>query len=357
MSEASGKEEHVKNPERRKFLKTAGKLALATAGVAVLGGIVANEGINKEEGGVITESGIFFPLYERHDKGIKVESIPYNLDVLFGEGYFGGQTFSLAPEVILSHKYNYSGKEVNMFPSKILAFLSQGKTEIMTGDVQTPLMRDIGPMIMVGEAAAGGTLAAWLLSNRRGRSKVDSKAGMGRRKFLRAVMLVGAAWGLSKVPLMTTGLLLEPYNENAIDRVFSRLAAIESHAHPEESMVFFRNAIMADKLLTVSEDIKERTGKKARIAFQVGSGHAGIEDFLQAGQDFCRGLILAYPKWYLRSTMELNNGIKDFSSARLFKLPENLTQVDIDSGGRLSETTERRVVDEKLEKALTLKLA
>lgn len=113
---------------------------------------------------------------------------------------------------------------------------------------------------------------------------------------------------------------------------------------------------MSNKLQTVAEEIRGRTGKKPKIAFQVWAWHGGIEDFLQAGQDFSRALILAYPKWYLDQTVKLNYGIRDFCSSRLFKLPENLTVQDL-ANERLNETTERRIVDEKLERALTAKLA
>lgn len=347
MSEVSGKEDQVKDPGRRKFLIRSTKLAVAGVGSAALGGIVANEIINKSEGNIVTESGIFFPLYERHDKGIKEESIPNGLDIFFRETATDIDTFSPSPEEVLRQKYT-----IPVFSDKALAFLSKSKAEVMIGDVETSISPDIEDLIAIGEIVTGSVLAGTLV----GGSKVNREADKGRRKFLKTVFLAGAAWGLARIPL-TFGLLLEPYEKNAIDRIYNRLTAIESHMHPELSVIFFRNIVMADKLLTVSEDIRERTGKKAKIAFNVGQGHVGIEDFLQAGHDFCRGLILAYPKLYLRSTVELNNGIRDFSSSRLFKLPENLTAEDIMNGERLKETTERRVVDEKLEKALTVKLA
>lgn len=347
MSESSGIEEQVKDPDKRKFLKTAGKVAVAALGGAALGGIVTNE-VLKAEQGIVAPSGTFFPLYERHDKGIKVESIPDGLDVFFRELNLDGDIFAPSPEEVLRHRMSYS---IPAFPNKILASLSQNKTEVVAGDVETPGIPEIDYMIMGGEYAVGLGLLLTLPA-----SKVNSETRIGRRKFLQAVMLAGAAWGLSKLPLLF-GTFQESYNKNAIDRVYSRLVAIESHMHPELSMFFFRNLMMADKLLTVSEDIHKRTEQKAKIAFQVGDGHAGIEDFLQAGHDFCRSLIVAYPKQYLRSTVELNSGIKDFCSVRLFKLPENLTEDDVASGEKLNSATERRVVDEKLEKALSLKLA
>lgn len=349
MSKESGIGEQIKDPNRRKFLMRTGKLAVAAVGAAALGGIVSNE-VSKSENGIVTESGTFFPLYEWHDEGIKVESIPEGLDVFFRE-ILGGDIF--APNVLrLRYRLTYFNSYNPAFPDKILAFLSQAKTEIMLGDVKTPGVPKIDKMILSGEVVAGGGLILGLSTLR---SKVSLEAGIGRRKFLQAVMLAGVVWSLSKASGVP-GIFLEPSNENAIDRVYSRLVAIESHMHPELSIVFLRDIMMADKLLTVSEDIEKRTGQKAKIAFQVGAAHAGIEDFLQAGHDFCRGLILAYPKWYLRSTVELNNGIRDFSSARLLSLPENLRAEDVASREKLSLTTERRVVDEKLEKALRLKL-
>lgn len=159
MSESSGKEDQVKNPSRRSFLNSAGRLAVAGVGVAALGGVAKNE-VNKSEKGIVTESGIFFPLYERHEKGIKVESIPHNLDVFLRET--GGMgTFSRSPEDSLLATLTFLNKEESLFPSKLLTFLSKEKTEIMLGDVKTPVSStevrlNVDENIMIGEGVAGG---------------------------------------------------------------------------------------------------------------------------------------------------------------------------------------------------------
>ncbi len=58
---------------------------------------------------------------------------------------------------------------------------------------------------------------------------------------------------------------------------------------------FFRNVMMADKLLSVASKTKSRKGNNpSKLAFQVEAAHSGIEDFLQVGPDICRALVLAH---------------------------------------------------------------
>ena len=80
---------------------------------------------------------------------------------------------------------------------------------------------------------------------------------------------------------------------------------------------------MADKLLEIAKE-KKAEKSEPRIAFNVGRGHSGIEDFLILGQDACRNIITSfYSPAFVRKAIDSNHGPQKFSSARLLKLPSN----------------------------------
>ena len=118
---------------------------------------------------------------------------------------------------------------------------------------------------------------------------------------------------------------------------------LQQHFHPEIFLSVFRSLVMANKLLEVAKEYKERTGQRPRIAFNVGAGHAQMEDFLQVGQDACRKLIAIHPYPILKSSIDNSDGVDNFCTARLFK-------VSVDQGA--VEVTERKVVDQELRRQL-----
>lgn len=143
--------------------------------------------------------------------------------------------------------------------------------------------------------------------------------------------------------------------EDALHRIIDRINGLQSNTHPEQLVVFFRNLIMADKMLTVADDFKQKTGRKAQIAFNVEYGHNGVQDFLRVGPDICRWLISRYPKKVLRDIGDLNGGNESLWTARLFKFPKDFFNRDVEK--RWENVEDRKVIDVKLKEVLEKKLS
>ncbi len=242
-------------------------------------------------------------------------------------------TASLSPEEI----FRSSNRER-------ISTLAKNKIETMIGDINLGAWV-IGGLIPVAEVAGGIALNGKL------RRKVKTETDITRRKVFQkaaALSLIWPATNLAHLPATLAG-----FQDNmTLRRIVGRIAVPFLDTHPEWYILTLRNAIWANKLLTVADQIKEQTGRKARIAYNVGVSHATMEEFLFAGKDANRAVILAYPDVMLRALVAANGGPEYFASARLFKFPADVNTNDLSYQDRLKEVTERFVVDKKLKAAL-----
>ena len=336
--------------------------------VAIAAGTIISNELIKETHGVPTGSGTFIPLYENHNIGIDPEEIPKDAKIFYKEvASYGGMFAHQAKDIVMdSFDTNQAalpvGKieeiKMRLFPEQELETLAQNKIEIMLGDVR--VTRELNQiLLMLAESIGGAGLALETLALSKLIPEKTSQARLNRRKLLTTAGYAGGLWGFSNFPLLSLTVLTEQAEDNdAIKRIADRLYGLQSHLHPELPLVFFRNALKADKLLTVATEYKNRTGEKPKVAFNVGAGHSGIEDFLQAGSNVCRGIILAHPRNFLDLVVEVNGGVEDFSSARLLTLPANLKAnepYEIRTS-KLKQMTERKVTDTQLVKGLKQKL-
>lgn len=358
MGENIKEKANVSTNSRRDFLRKAAVVSVGALSVGIGINLIEK---NRAENGIDTDSGKFYPLYEHHEVGIAPEKIPSDLDVLFEEGFFAGGFLSIQPKVYLLGRVGKAYFTNNLiekreFPDEMLEKLSVNGIEIMIGDILPNLKRMTGYLIQSGEFIGGLAMAAKLVRDQF-RFKNSTK-NTTRRKFIKAMGIIGAAWAIFPgAHFLSRGGPTFNWNkdrDNALDRVADKLYGMQSNLHPEEAFLFFRNLIMADKMLTVAEDIKQKTGRQARIGFQVEYGHMGIEDLLKVGHGFCRTLILSYPDSVIRDAAKINNGIEGLSSARLFKLPRNLFSGE--SEEKWKQVVDRRVTDVELKKSLELKL-
>lgn len=302
-SENHSKPEPPKGLSRRNFIKYG---ALTAAG-----GLLVREGkqISQEE--IQTKEGIFYPLYDIHILDLNEEKIPPGANMLFME-YMS--TPSLGPEFLVNGLY----QRERLLTDKALRKLSTQSTEVILGDID-PGLHNESFDIMTGEFLAGASLLyATIADDMLGKT---TQVHSSRRKFLKGAAKVGVAWALSPSVSLTT-ILITSWPDSLVQRIGARIGGLASHLHPEDIYVFFRSFVMAEKLLVAAEDYKTRIGVKPKTAYRVGAGHGNIEDFLQAGQDFCRALILAHPKEFLEKVVELNGGPEKFCSLYGYKLPE-----------------------------------
>jgi len=179
----------------------------------------------------------------------------------------------------------------------------------------------------------------------------EKPSKISRRKILLGLGSATIGWAASAIGANVLGAntMNENQQQGALRRILARVEGIISDFHPENSSTFFRNAVMARKMLTIAETYKS----PPKIAFQVENGHSGIEDFLQLGPEGTKAIILAHPKSFLKNWVETNGGIEDFCSSRLIKLAPNFKAINGKIEDKIAKDIKsRRVVDFKLKEGL-----
>lgn len=324
--------------------------------MAVAGGAVVKRELAVYEHGLETTNAIYYPLYERHDLGVRSEDIPTQVDIYFMEGSVTGNgLYGLfdpgLKKLVTTRSYAYPplNIKVEFLSKEVLIKLAEWNSELMLGDIYIP--ESIG----VPEGLASGLLNAGVLlaSLRSLLTKRQDDEPVTRRGLMKVLAGIGVLWGASNATVLPIKLL-QTERQSVVQRILSRIGGGIGNFHPQYLYVFYRNLLMANKLLLAAEDFTQRTERKARIAFQVESGHSGIEDFLLVGQDLCRKMILCYPKHLTRLIAGWNKGLEDFCSARLFRLSSNLIKVDSQTNSKvldldkLDGVPDRRIIDDKL---------
>lgn len=322
---------------------TVSRRDVLTAALGAVGGgllVSGKEAITDNT--IETAAGRFTGIYELHPESTNDRRLPLppDTDIFFREsGYPLGQTLDEPEKFILS-----SNGDFRLVPTPTLLDVAHKNIFLAFGDphvIDTILMQ-------AGETGVGAGIAVYDLMENTDKKK---ETVTRRRTVLKGGLGALSAWGLSSLAVVAPILSQE---HNASNRILSQFTNIVSMAHPEDMVVFFRNALMAEKMLFLAEEQKKQTGKKSHIAFNVGWGHRGIEDFLLAGREMCQKIITLYPSPVLRKIAEINGGVSDFSSALLYKLPENLSEADIQAARLNGEKT--ILVDDQLAKAVREKI-
>lgn len=310
--------------------------AAAVGGTAAAGLLVRHE-IDNLLNGVETDTGVFFPLYENHSDGIEDSHIPDDLDVFFREA-------SNRPEDITLNRVRYSDR----IDEKRLSKLAAQQTEIMFGDIDlNPVYESLGIILPTVELGVGINVYSGL------ERKAQKVRGTTRRRLLKGAARASLLWSATSV-LRIPILLTNKHDDMNIRRIGARMVTPHAHLHPENYVLTLRSALWANKMLAVADEFKERTGRKAKIGFNCGSGHGNVEDFLELGSGFTRKIILSHPDFSLNDLVDLNGGVSAFASARLFKLPVDLNSENgsLEFGAKLEEAQERFVVDSELQREL-----
>lgn len=344
----------------RTALKRGTAVAAAGAIAAATGDRVAKE-VSRFMEGVKTKAGVFKGLYEDHLIGIKAESIPKDTDVFFREFALSSEPgqhtmMDMDAKILIRYKGVARRMEdkdhpatIPIFSAEVLDRLEDCNAELMVGDVFLGRFNQEGVGIFKNQLAyllpAVPGLAALA------KSILDKDLKVSRRGFLAGAGAVLARWGAFPLSRGAVGMAdgIEMPEQMGINRVAARLSALETEAHPELLIWVFRDALMANKMLTVAENTKSKKGNLLpKFAFQAEHGHIGIEDMLAAGQDICRAIILSYPNEVLREMTDNNGGIEQFCMSRL---------MDIKKNGRGGEVIkERFVVDTTLKQELEKRL-
>lgn len=331
---------------RRSFVKKAA----VTAGAAV-GAYEAVKAVRNE---IPTPHGTFVPLYERHERGIVAEDIPEDATALFREiVYKNGPFREAAEDVLFGSNDTINGrntKRVRIFPDIVLEKLQKHDIPVILGDVDIPSF-DKQFLLGIGQYILGGLT---LISAKSVRKENHMPAKMlSRRDFVKKTGYAVGTWAVAPFSGPGIGEVLHLTNQSeSVERILRRFGGMASSLHPELTYLFFRNAVMADKMLYLASYQKEQQGISPKIAFQVGNAHSGIEDFLLAGKSFCQKAILAYPRRFLDVVVADNGGVDDFCAMRIIAMTKDFT-VD---NPRQEDITEMRLQDNILRDALVDKL-
>lgn len=319
------------------------------------------------EEGVQTKAGIFYPLYHRHDHPIEVKDIPPDLDGYFVETIH----FRVTKEPMYTVSEMVSGNYIvfrddnkvtvinqPLMNEDSLNFLSHNQAKLIFGDI---ILRDRDFSIHNWGLKIRALLATTLLMGVLKNDQTDKTAEHGvssptRRMFLRKIALASVA--IISAPMVGNiftllGMTPNPDQRNALQRILVRVGGMLEHAAPENNIIFFRNLIMANQLLTVAEKIFQELNRKPRIGLDVGARHSGIEDFLTVGHEFTRWLIKQYPRSFLEEIAQKNGGMEEFLSASLISLPADYN-FNSDSIGEINLNPELR---ERLQKVMRLQRA
>lgn len=324
---------------RRSFLKNPFniKIGLKTAAAVgaawYLGGKdVFTEGIPTS----VTPSGTFSILYERHDIGIREKDLPKKkIDFLFKEGV--SLSDENPPDVgfpLLTTDFGHN-KTLFAYPEELMEefsnlelpfFCARKGIPIIFSDIVVPqdllvYLARSGAGAIVGLSALRG-----LLDDSEETKKIaaeDPEMDKMRRNILKGLGLVGLAASADLASVLLSTVTDFGGAPSAIKRITQRIEGLTSHFSPDMAVRLFRNAVWAHKLLAAGHNIKEEQQQVPEIMCDVGSGHAGFEDFLMAGQEVCEAVILAYGRDFLLKVLERNGGPNGLSSSRIVRFPQN----------------------------------
>jgi hypothetical protein len=327
---------------RRAILK--GTIAGVGTG-ALIGKLGANE-IFKHHHGIVTEQTIFHPIYEIHSETISAADIPENLNGLYfeGLGWFGVGD----PAISLKDHSNFGNR---MFPDDVLEKLARNNTQITIGDLDTSTSKT--DLVFGG---IEGVVGFKILKE----SMKQNVGQLPRRQFVKNVGKIAGVWGMSSLVGYTASiadLAIQQERNSAINRILERVNGMISNLHPEQTSIFFRNIKFALCMFSASEVINSDSPSdtKPQIAYIVGKAHAGVEDLLQAGPEFCKKLLLAYPKVFL-DEVERQNPSGAIYSTMIINLPTDFKADDLDDRAKSSHISQKFVVDNELKKRLQHKL-
>jgi len=330
---------------RRKFMKSVGA---TTAGV-----IVGSEAKRIVENKISTQYAEFIPLLEWHDKHLRSEQIPSNLDVLVVEGS-SIELFTRTGKEILFSANNYNER---VWPDDAIIKFANGNTKVMYPDI---VIKDEQLDLNIAEFArmfAGFVIDAGVTINFI-TNKINKKPLTSRRKWLYSAGLISG--GVLSSSVIGSELMNLTRNITVLDRIFTRLNGIVTNGNPEDALDFFRNVVVANKMLIESESFSKEKNSPVKVAYNFGVGHQGISDFLIMGPDFCRFLISGYPQPILENIIKSNGGIEQFCSSRLIqvgKSNEGFTKFGTEHPNlNLYGYRDGITIDSKLQKILEEKL-
>lgn len=336
-------DEYEKVRSRREFGKIV-KISFLSAWVS---SYLSTDIQNFEEGNPVvkTGDGNFHMLYEFHDEGIKPSDMPTkrDVDLFFREGVLGGGGNVLDTEGGLT--------ALSLMGGDLIDACAKRKIRLAFGDIRVPKLLEPEDLELV-EAVAGMGL---LCLSQATEQELKEKEGhlnwlerFDRRQFMLGIGVLG--W-IMMPKLYSGGISFATEFTDLPDEVKSlrRLYGFMSNFHPENTPIFFRNVVWANKLLTLTSEISSQKNNSAEIVCNVGAGHSGLQDFLKIDRVFCRKIITSFPASFIENTANINGGIQALSSTVIVDFP-------LEGSQKWEEASSIVIKDEVLEEMLKSKI-
>jgi len=338
--------------ERRDFLRLSG---VAAAALVLSKGLIKKTpeetSFSQDILKIETPEATFFPVYEEHTKPVKKEQLEEfpPLDLYFYE-YLepSDKLLRSTPEEIINFVpgiANTPGSERQFIITREhLEFLRKNNTKISIEGYEAPQNFFVSHIVFQGAESMVGFLGAtkhFIIDRMTGKRKADEE-GNNKQTIKDAAVALAATWAVSPTLVQTLFFYGDPkVKQNAVDRIMSRTAAMVTHAHPEQLLILFRNILMARKLQFLGGHLSKNEERKAKIAYNVGKLHSGIEDFLNLGKEFTLYVLEKFPNKPLREIIDKNGGIESFCSVIIInpdkKLPAKQVVIDQELKGLLQK--------------------
>jgi len=321
---------------RRNFLTVAG----VGAGAFALQKYITRDGDQRKE----TESkwiilkgadgGQYVPIYENHNSPWSVDSFSDmpNIDVIMYEVPRPSKDMANQTGEQLLGKADKHFVRDTWIPKEHAKFWSEKGTLVAFEGVGYPndsfiLQFTFGTLL---EGMAGlGSIAASFSDQASKPLKIADKEIM-TAEMKKMLMRSGGIWGSTALLELVIGTYLKMMTVDKSEGIqnvplkIQRLEQLTTQMHPEFNVVFLRNLIMARRLQAINElfpqSIRETDRSKnspTTIAFNVGSMHRGIEDWLVLGHDIVKFMIELTPNGIWKQLVEINGSSKDLATMPL----------------------------------------
>lgn len=223
-------------------------------------------------------------IYGLHDRVTPATELPSQYDGLFLEGDWGISKLDLGSSFQFEENDQYS--EVSRDA------LAKG-VRLYFGDF---LANSNSFLITMGEFSVGGLMLLSLTKD------LATKKKISRKDFLKmGIKGIGALWFWSYL----STLEYYSFRENQeLSELEEKIVSFDDPLHPENPTFWFRNAVLARKLIAIGQMEQVRLDRRAVVPAVLGCGHTGIVEFLKRGEEACERVINLYPRWYPEAFFE-----------------------------------------------------
>ena len=333
-----------KKVSRAEFIHGVAKGAMVAGGASLIGPLVAHETSMLTQDSFSVDGARFYPLYENHAVG-PTYPLPQNATGLFKEfnlnlklaSSVSGEikTFNIYTDPLEDLQYFLSIYEGNPVPAvqSLLQQVIDQKITLALGDIDIVYNEEISQLFRFDSPADtqrffdGIKLILFSslpkVNQQLLEQHLDKK--VPRRHFLKlstlattAVALGGAAAGAwqSSDTAFFTSLTRDPTLPEPIAKIMLRLDGMVSNYHPEDTIIFMRNVIMALKIRELAE-FQKTAIKTPIIGFEVGSLHSGLEDMMHLPLEVLRQLFVRTNPAYTREAIRKHGA--NLASTRLIQ--------------------------------------